>query len=114
MVDAVTYEYFSLSRVHLHRNRDDERPSGISQPLVYVGIEAKPGCHPVELGDGRPVQFGVELVVHAAPFPLTAKAWGGKIRPKQSPIKNVGDRMRSNGKDEGTGCSASPSALITG
>ena len=74
----VTYEYFSLSRVHPHRDRDHQRPAGVPQALVDVGIEAQPGGDPVELGEGRPMQLRVELGIpvrfpsHAAPFPLTA------------------------------------------
>jgi len=61
VMDPVTDEYFSLSRIHPNGDRHHQGATGVPEALVDVGVEPEPARYPVELGDGGAVKLGVEL-----------------------------------------------------
>ena len=61
VMHAVADEDLGAPAVHHDRDAHDERAARIAQPLVDVRVELKARGDGVELGDGRPMQLGVEL-----------------------------------------------------
>jgi len=61
VLDAIPTEHLDILAVHADRDRYHERSSGVTEPLVDVGVQIESGGYPVELDEGGPEKVGVEL-----------------------------------------------------